>query len=116
MSVGKNFMRVFFIAIALALASCGVADTDCGRIDDLDLAIRSCTILVEGQASSNVAVACTNRARAFDTKGDYDRAIADYDQTIRLNRNMRPPIVAAASHAARKAIMTASSISIRPSS
>jgi tetratricopeptide (TPR) repeat protein len=82
-------MRVFFIAIALALASCGMAladaSTDCGRTGDLDLAIRSRTTLIEGQASGNVAVAYANRAHAFDSKGDYDRAIADDDQAIQLN-------------------------------
>ena len=35
----------------------------------------------------NVAIAFYNRALAYESKEDYARAIADYDEAIRLNPN-----------------------------
>ncbi len=87
-------MRAFLIAIGLALATCGgaLADaaSDCVQDKDRDLSIRGCTLIIEGQAKNYnsvaaKAVAYANRGNAYEKKGEYDRAIADYEQAIRLN-------------------------------
>lgn len=56
---------------------------------DWDQQIKSCTALIQSDAESkeNVAIAFYNRALAYENKEDYARAIADYDETIRLNPN-----------------------------
>ena len=54
-----------------------------------DLQIKSCSTLIQSGAESkeNVAIAFYNRALAYEDMGDYDRAIADYSEAIRLNPN-----------------------------
>jgi hypothetical protein len=59
--------------------------TDCRDGKDVDLKVRSCTTLIERDTKD--AVAYYNRACAYQTKGDVDRAIADYDQAIILKPN-----------------------------
>src|SRR5205085_2424596 len=52
-----------------------------------DLRISGCTTLIQSgrETQSILAVAFCNRGNAYqDYKGDYDRAIQDYDQVIRL--------------------------------
>src|SRR5256885_17043933 len=52
-----------------------------------DLRISGCTTLIQSgrETQSILAVAFCNRGNAYqDYKGDYDRAIQDYDQAIRL--------------------------------
>jgi tetratricopeptide (TPR) repeat protein len=54
---------------------------------NLDASIRACTAVIESQPESLVrrALAHLNRANGYQFKGDNDKAIADYDQSIRLN-------------------------------
>ena len=61
----------------------------CAQNTDLDLLIGGCTALIQGgrETQHNLAVAFTNRGVAYERKGQYDRAIQDYDQAIRLNPN-----------------------------
>jgi len=56
---------------------------------DWDEQIKSCTALIESEKElkENVAIAFYNRALAYENKKDYARAIADYDEAIRLNPN-----------------------------
>jgi tetratricopeptide (TPR) repeat protein len=56
---------------------------------DWDQQIKSCTALIESgaDAKENVAIAFYNRALAYENKEDYERAIADYSEAIRLNPN-----------------------------
>jgi tetratricopeptide (TPR) repeat protein len=56
---------------------------------DWDQQIKSCTVLIQSGAESkeNVAVAFFNRALAHEEKGEYDHAIADYNEAIELNPN-----------------------------
>ena len=51
-----------------------------------DVRIQNCTVLVEArdETQRNRAIAHHFRAMAWATKGDYDRAIADYDEAIKL--------------------------------
>lgn len=56
---------------------------------DWDTQIRSCTALIQSntELKENVAIAFYNRALAYENKEDYDLAIADYSEAIRLNPN-----------------------------
>jgi tetratricopeptide (TPR) repeat protein len=91
------------IALALSMlvtggwiaAACADDKTDCRDGKDVELKIRSCTTLIE--RGTNDAVAYYNRASAYQTKGDADRAIADYDKAITL----KPDYAAAYEHRAR---------------
>src|ERR1700680_3645239 len=52
-----------------------------------DLQISGCTALIESGKynGKDLAYAFHNRGNAYQSKGQYDRAIQDYDQAIRLN-------------------------------
>jgi lipoprotein NlpI len=52
-----------------------------------DARIRDCTVLIDSRRGSPTkrAVAYSNRGRAYDAKGDGDRALADYNEAIRLD-------------------------------
>src|SRR5260221_354658 len=54
---------------------------------DPNLIIGGCTALIQSnrEATENLAVVFTNRGGAYVLKGQYDRAIQDYDQAIKLN-------------------------------
>jgi tetratricopeptide (TPR) repeat protein len=53
----------------------------------LESRIEGCTAFIEsGQGTpAALAIAHNNRGNAHTTKGDYDRAIQDFDQSIKLN-------------------------------
>jgi len=52
-----------------------------------DAALAACTRLIASGRyfGAGLAIAFTNRGRAYEKKGDHDRAIADYSEAIRLN-------------------------------
>ena len=54
-----------------------------------DLRIGGCTAVIQSGnfAGKYLAWSFTGRGNAYSTKGQYDRAIANYDQAIRLNPN-----------------------------
>jgi tetratricopeptide (TPR) repeat protein len=54
---------------------------------NVDASIRACTVIIDSKPQSTVrlALAHLNRANGYQFKGDNDRAIADYDQSIRIN-------------------------------
>ncbi len=54
-----------------------------------DLAISGCTAIIQSgrETERNLAMAFNNRGTAYSDKKDYDRAIADYSEAIRLNGN-----------------------------
>jgi len=56
---------------------------------DWDQQIKSCTALIQSgtESKENVAIAYYNRALAYENKDDYTRAIADYDEALRLDPN-----------------------------
>ena len=56
---------------------------------DWDQQIKSCTALIQSgtELKENVAIAYYNRALAYENKDDYARAVADYDEALRLNPN-----------------------------
>jgi len=56
---------------------------------DPDVSIGGCTAMIQSdqETQENLAKAFLNRGFAYDRKGQYDRAIEDYDQAIKLNPN-----------------------------
>ena len=53
-----------------------------------DFQIQGCTALIEGgqETSQTLAIVYNNRGNAYTEKGEYDHAIADYNQSIKFNR------------------------------
>src|SRR6266853_2078262 len=56
---------------------------------DPEQSIRGCSALIQSSHDTgiNLAKAFTNRGSGYATKGDYDRAIQDFDQALQLNSN-----------------------------
>ena len=54
-----------------------------------DLAIGACTAIIQSgqETAKGLAAAFLNRGRGYAGKREYDRAIQDYDQAIRLDQN-----------------------------
>jgi tetratricopeptide (TPR) repeat protein len=100
--------RTAALALALALSAApGAAQTPekdgylrnielCNRTDlaALDSRISGCTALIETSHGTTVAqaIAHNNRGNAYIAKGEFDRAIEDFDQSIRLDRNYVKPL------------------------
>src|SRR3954453_4404591 len=90
-------MRAWAGRLGIGLVACwaatGVFAADmaweaCRDDRDWDRRIAGCTeVLGRGQSETqaNRAIAYSNRAGAYRQKGEHDRAIADYDEAIRLN-------------------------------
>ena len=57
--------------------------------DNPDIQIAGCTALIElnQETGRNLATTFNNRGNAYAGKQDYDRAIQDFDQVIRLDPN-----------------------------
>ena len=73
---------------AVALAQQSQDRTWCYEADSTrDQAIAGCTALILSgkESKDHLAVEFFNRAHAYHAKGNYDYAIADYDQAARLN-------------------------------
>jgi tetratricopeptide (TPR) repeat protein len=80
-------MRSIFLFLMLTFAGqgTGIADTlgDCRQFENKDRTISGCTaFLRRNPENGNVYY---NRATAYASKGDYDRAIADFDRAIELD-------------------------------
>jgi tetratricopeptide (TPR) repeat protein len=81
------FAAVGFVATASVGWCADQAWDDCTSKDP-DTSIAGCTkVLARGasETSGDRANAYYNRGLAYDTKGDHDRAVADYDKSIELN-------------------------------
>ena len=61
-----------------------------GKEFSLDVQISGCTAVLQSDRTSagNRAVAYTNRGMAYAGKKDYDRAIADFNEAIKINPNL----------------------------
>jgi tetratricopeptide (TPR) repeat protein len=65
-------MRTFLISLVLGLVT-----------------IVGMFFIFEERQNDRLATAFFNRGAAYDAKGDYQRAIADYDQALRIDPNMK---------------------------
>ena len=63
----------------------------CTQAIDADLMIGSCTAVIKAASDTNdnLAIAFNNRGFSYQRKGDYDRAIKDYNQAIQLNSQLK---------------------------
>ena len=61
-----------------------------GKEFSLDVQIGGCTAVLQSDRTSagNRAVAFTNRGIAYAGKKDYDRAIADFNEALKINPNL----------------------------
>jgi tetratricopeptide (TPR) repeat protein len=57
---------------------------------DPDRGIAACTALIDSgsESAANLAIAYANRGISYSDKGDFARAIADYEQAIKLKPNL----------------------------
>jgi tetratricopeptide (TPR) repeat protein len=83
----------FAICLAAPLVLASLSGTvsageweDCAKRVDLDRSITACTLLIESgrESGENLALAYHNRGNNYYMKGDYDPAISDYAEAIRL--------------------------------
>lgn len=56
------------------------------------LSIKGCTALIQSftETRNNLAIAHSNRGITYSDKGNFDRAIADYEQALKLNPDLAP--------------------------
>lgn len=81
------------LSISLPLAACNPLSPDwtrCLNRDDTfsaDVQIIGCTAVLQSgrQTAASRVVAHTNRGNAYHAKGDHERAIADFNEAVRLN-------------------------------
>ncbi len=85
MRLGCIFAVVIAVALsaAPALATSQQDSADCDQGADVDRSIAGCTRVLKDPKSNKKAV-YYNRGKAYVAKGDFDRAIADYNELIRL--------------------------------
>src|SRR5262249_30129616 len=78
---------IFMLGAIFAAPAVANDDSVCAYSFDWDAVIKACDRLIAARkmSSRDLAVTYSNRGRAYDGKGDYDRAIADYNESIRLN-------------------------------
>ena len=83
----QGLMAVLFVATVVLLAGPAAADDkDTCSNESGDVAIAACSraIASGGYQGSNLAALFNNRGSEYDNKGEYDRAIQDYDRAIRI--------------------------------
>ena len=78
---------LLFLAALLLADPASADDAETCTNSTGDEAIEACTRAVASGEydGNNIAILMTNRGVAYRAKGDYDRAIADFDEAIRLN-------------------------------
>jgi lipoprotein NlpI len=90
----KSCAIVFMLATVCGIAHAqSVADTDLCRDTKgpPDIAIRHCTAAIEGRKANNETLAQwhVRRGALWSDKGDYDRAIADHTNALKLDAGVR---------------------------
>lgn len=92
----------YFIAVAilfvLLVSPAGAQSRDqnwawCEGGDPV-LSLKGCTALIQSfeETRNNLAIAHSNRGITYSDKGDFDRAIADYERALRLNPELAPAL------------------------
>ena len=71
---------------------------DCAGAENPDQKITSCSRVIADDAESapNRVQAYTNRGAAYYDKGDFDRAIADFSEAVKIDANIAHPYFALA--------------------
>jgi tetratricopeptide (TPR) repeat protein len=74
-------------AVAAPAAAASRADWDACKGDDPDRSIAACTRIIQGrgETAKDSAIAHHKRGLAYKSKGNFDRAIADLNEAIRLD-------------------------------
>jgi tetratricopeptide (TPR) repeat protein len=87
--IGASLALATYLLAAPALAQTSDAWEQCAgkHAATVDKQIEGCTLAIQssGEAPERLVQALMARAIAFMTKGDYDRAIQDYDQALSLD-------------------------------
>lgn len=87
MTTLRGILFTLFTMTGIAATFAGAVE-DCNQGADLDRRVKGCTAIIMGeQKVVDLTVIYNNRGIAWSGKGDKDRAIADYDQAIKLNPN-----------------------------
>src|SRR6266446_7389558 len=89
----ERIMRMLLVATAALFAvtapaaAASRADWDACKGDDPVRSIAACTRIIQGrgETAKDSAIAHHERALAYRSKGDFDRAIADLNEAIRLD-------------------------------
>jgi tetratricopeptide (TPR) repeat protein len=91
-------MRIWYLSIAQALAMALFASNamavnfkdmvDCSQSSDLDRQIAGCTRTLASPDLARPAIPFAYRGDAWRSKGEFDRAIADYSEAIRLEPDL----------------------------
>src|SRR5262249_905283 len=70
-------------------AAASRADWDACKGDDPDRSIAACTRIIQGrgETAKDSAIAHHERGLSYKSKGNFDRAIADFSEAIRLDPN-----------------------------
>src|SRR5580700_8435230 len=83
-----RFILTFVVGLTvLPLAALADSKEDAANCssNEANRSITGCTnFIAHGASKANLAIAYNNRGWAYINKGDYESAIADYDQAIRL--------------------------------
>jgi tetratricopeptide (TPR) repeat protein len=78
------------VMIATGTATAQSAADRCSR-GNIDERIVGCsTFIAQNQKDRNISIVYQIRGSAWNDKGEYDKAIADFDQAIRLNPKLAP--------------------------
>jgi lipoprotein NlpI len=92
--LAEESVRLFAAILVLMFASgspaWGQRSDDaqrCAKISDPDQRLPFCIAAIESGklSAADLAVTLNNRGLAYQSQGDYERAIQDYDQAVRLN-------------------------------
>src|SRR5262249_31531335 len=76
-----------WVILTAPAAAASRADWDACKGDDPDRSIAACTRIIQGrgETAKDSAIAHHQRGLSYRSKGDFDRAIADYSEAIRLD-------------------------------
>ncbi|MGB9027419.1 MAG: tetratricopeptide repeat protein, partial [Rhodomicrobium sp.] len=79
-------LGVGLISFSSAFAASQADRETCDKASDPDAGIKACTNIIDSYDKGyNRAIAYNIRGNDYWRKGEYDRAIADFDQAIRLD-------------------------------
>jgi len=97
-SIQPRILAVAAVAAVLLAGPVAARSRDenwsqCKDANDPDLKINACTELIQSgqETTTNLAIAFNSRGNAYTDKGQYDRAIQEYDQAIKLNSKYATP-------------------------